>query len=403
MNIIIYKNAVFEVKKMTKRIFLIVLDSLGIGNAPDAAEFGDEGANTLARIAESQRFSIPNLASLGLGCIDGVLCVAKSSPQAAVARLTEVSRGKDTTIGHWEIAGLVSESPLPTYPGGFPREVIEKFEAAVGRKALCNRPYSGTDVIRDFGDEHIASGDLIVYTSADSVFQIAAHEEVVPPRELYRICECAREILVGEHAVGRVIARPFVGESGSYKRTGNRRDFSVKPPRATMLDALKNAGREVIAVGKISDIFAGEGVTRHYPTHSNREGMECTERLLGKDFSGLCFVNLVDFDSMYGHRQDADGYAAALSEFDAWLGKFIAKMSEDDLLLITADHGCDPGDDSTDHTRECTPLIIYGNGIKCGNLGTFEGFGHIAATVCDIFDVDFSTEGGKSLWNRIKK
>ena len=388
---------------MIKRIFLIVLDSLGIGSAPDAEKFGDAGADTLGRISGSGAFSVPNLTNMGLGSIDGVKCVESGTPSAAVARLAEISNGKDTTTGHWEIAGLVSEKPMPTYPDGFPEKIIEKFETAVGRRALCNKPYSGTDVIRDFGDEHVKSGDLIVYTSADSVFQIAAHEDVVPLDELYRICEIAREILVGEHAVGRVIARPFVGTSGNYKRTANRRDFSVKPPRATMLDALKNAGRDVIAIGKIRDIFAGEGVTEHYPTHSNREGMECTENLLKKDFSGLCFVNLVDFDSMYGHRQDVDGYAMALTEFDSWLGEFLPKMEDSDLLMITADHGCDPGDDSTDHTREYTPLIIYGEDVSSGNLGTFKGFGHISATVCDVFGIEFPTEGGKSLWNRIKK
>ena len=387
---------------MVNRIFLIVLDSLGIGNAPDAEKFGDGGANTLARISKSESFSVPYLTELGLGCIDGVDCVKASECRAAVARLSELSNGKDTTTGHWEIAGLVSEKPMPTYPNGFPDEIIKNFETSVGRRVLCNKPYSGTDVIRDYGDEHVRTGDLIVYTSADSVFQIAAHEEIVPPDELYRICEAARKILVGEHAVGRVIARPFVGQSGSYTRTGNRRDFSVKPPRRTMLNALKDGGLDVLAVGKISDIFAGEGVTSHYPTHSNREGMECAEALLTKDFSGLCFVNLVDFDSMYGHRQDTHGYAAALSEFDRWLGGFLPKMGDSDLLMITADHGCDPGDDSTDHTRECVPLIIYGKRVNPCNLGTLKGFGHIAATVCDVFGVEFLAEGGESVWNRIK-
>ena len=387
---------------MIDRIFLIVLDSFGIGNAPDAEKFGDLGANTLGRISVSNHFSAPNLEALGLGMIDGVESVGKVAPGAAVARLAEVSNGKDTTTGHWEIAGLVSEHPMPTYPEGFPDDIIEKFEKAVGRRVLCNKPYSGTDVIRDYGDEHVRTGDLIVYTSADSVFQIAAHEDIVPPHELYRICGVARDILVGEHAVGRVIARPFVGNSGNYTRTANRRDFSLKPPRKTMLDALKGSGLDVIAVGKISDIFAGEGVTKHFPTHSNREGLECAEALLSEEFRGLCFVNLVDFDSMYGHRQDTDGYAGAISDFDKWLSVFLPKMGDSDLLMITADHGCDPGDDSTDHTRECVPLIIYGKEAKPGNLGTFSGFGHISATVCDIFNIEYSGEGGKSLWSRIK-
>ena len=387
---------------MIKRIFLIVLDSLGIGNAPDSKEFGDEGANTLLRISKSPAFSVPNLTDLGLGAIDGVGYIEAKAPKAAVARLTELSRGKDTTTGHFEIAGIVSEKPMPTYPEGFPSEIIDAISAAVGRGVICNKPYSGTDVIRDFGDEHVESGKLIVYTSADSVFQIAAHESILPLDELYRICEVARGILVGEHAVGRVIARPFIGERGNYVRTANRRDFSVKPPKKTMLDVLSEAGLDVIAVGKINDIFSGCGITKHFPTHSNREGMECAERLLSEDFRGLCFVNLVDFDMLYGHRQDTEGYANALSEFDAWLGGFLPQMCEGDLLMITADHGCDPGDDSTDHTRECTPLIIYGDGVRCGNLGTFAGFGHIAETVTDAFNINFSAEGGKSLWNKIK-
>ena len=387
---------------MIKRVFIIVLDSLGIGNAPDAKAFGDEGTNTLKRISQSTAFSVPNLTSLGIGCIDGVDYIERCAPNAAVARLSEASQGKDTTTGHWEIAGLVSDSPMPTYPEGFPEEIIKKFEAATSRRVICNKPYSGTDVIRDYGDEQVKDGALIVYTSADSVFQIAAHEEVVPLDELYRICEIAREILVGEHAVGRVIARPFIGKQGEYKRTANRRDFSVSPPRKTMLDAVSDAGLEVIAVGKIRDIFAGQGVTDAIPTHSNAEGMECTAELLERDFSGLCFVNLVDFDSSYGHRQDIVGYAKALTDFDSRLGELLPKLREGDILMITADHGCDPGDDSTDHTRECVPLIIYGGGIKSGNLGTYHGFGHIAATVCDALGVEFKSEAGESLWRKIK-
>lgn len=387
---------------MAKRIFLIVLDSLGIGNAPDAKAFGDEGANTLKRISESRAFSVPNLTSLGLSCIDGVDYIECRGANAAVARLIETSQGKDTTTGHWEIAGIVSENPMPTYPLGFPEEIIKKLETATGRRVLCNKPYSGTDVIRDFGDEQVKCGGLIVYTSADSVFQIAAHEDVVPLDELYVICGVARDILVGEHAVGRVIARPFVGESGAYKRSANRRDFSLTPPRETMLDAISRAGLDVISVGKIRDIFASQGVTKAIPTHSNGEGMECTSRLCKEEFSGLCFVNLVDFDSNYGHRQDTDGYANALSDFDRWLGGFLPELRNDDVLMITADHGCDPGDDSTDHTRECVPLIIYGKEIKGGNLGTYCGFGHIAATVCDALGVDFQSECGVSLWNKMK-
>lgn len=382
---------------MTKRIFLIVLDSLGIGNAPDAESFGDGGTNTLKRISESSAFSVPTLASLGLSCIDGVDYIEGRNASAKVARLIEASQGKDTTTGHWEIAGIVSDKPMPTYPDGFPEEIIKKLETATGRRVICNKPYSGTDVIRDYGDEQVKCGGLIVYTSADSVFQIAAHEDVIPIDELYGICDVARNILVGEHAVGRVIARPFIGVSGAYKRTANRRDFSLTPPRETMLDAISESGLEVISVGKIRDIFAGQGVTKAIPTHSNAEGMECTLRLAKSEFSGLCFVNLVDFDSNYGHRQDTDGYAKALSDFDGWLLGFLPELSDSDLLIITADHGCDPGDDSTDHTRECVPLIIYGKGLKGGNLGTYFGFGHVAATVCDALGIDFISEVGKSL------
>ncbi|MBR3805340.1 MAG: phosphopentomutase [Clostridia bacterium] len=384
-------------KLKKKRIFLIVLDSLGIGAAPDAKDFGDEGANTLKRISEGG-INIPNLLSLGLSHIDGVDYLPKSGePKAAVARLRELSRGKDTTIGHFEIAGLVSENPMPTYPEGFPEDIIKKFEEAVGRPAIVNKPYSGTKVIEDFGDIHVKSGDLIVYTSADSVFQIAAHEDVVPLDELYEICKKAREILVGEHAVGRVIARPFTGESGNYKRTANRRDFSLKPPRRTLLNALCDKKMDVISVGKISDIFAGEGITENYPTHSNSEGMAKAKALLKKDFTGLCFINLVDFDMLYGHRQDISGYKTALEEFDAFLPTFINNMKDDDLLIITADHGCDPGDKSTDHTREYVPLIICGNAIKGQNFRTLDSFATIAMTVSSLLGVGYTAEAGISL------
>lgn len=384
-------------KLKKKRIFLIVLDSLGIGAAPDAKDFGDEGANTLKRISEGG-INIPNLLSLGLSHIDGVDYLPKSGePKAAVARLRELSRGKDTTIGHFEIAGLVSENPMPTYPEGFPEDIIKKFEEAVGRRAIVNKPYSGTKVIEDFGDIHVKTGDLIVYTSADSVFQIAAHEDVVPLNELYEICKKAREILVGEHAVGRVIARPFLGESGNYKRTANRRDFSLKPPRLTLLNAICDKKMDVISVGKISDIFAGEGITESYPTHSNYEGMAKAKELLKKDFTGLCFINLVDFDMLYGHRQDISGYKTALEEFDAFLPTFINNMKDDDLLIITADHGCDPGDKSTDHTREYVPLIICGNAIKGQNFRTLDSFATIAMTVSSLLGVGYTAEAGISL------
>jgi phosphopentomutase len=313
----------------------------------------------------------------------------------------ELSAGKDTTIGHWEISGIVSKTPLPTYPNGFPDEIIEKFKAATGRDVLCNATYSGTEVIRDYGEEHEKTGALIVYTSADSVFQIAAREDLIPPKKLYEYCEEARKILVGEHGVGRVIARPFIVADGEYKRTANRRDFSLEPPKRTLLDAIKEAGKEVIAIGKIEDIFASRGITDAIHTASNAEGMDLASEFGKKDFSGLCFVNLVDFDSKYGHRQDTDGYAKALSEFDAWLPSFIENMDEDTTLIITADHGCDPGDDSTDHTREFVPLLVYGNGVKAENLGTLQGFGTVARLCADVLEVDFEPDACEIISDKI--
>lgn len=367
---------------MKKRVFVTVLDSFGIGAAPDAAQFGDTNANTLASVAATGELRIPNLISLGLGNIDGVSAVpTTSSPRAAFARLQEKSRGKDTTTGHWELMGIVSEQPMPTYPDGFPREVIDAFEKAVGRGTLCHLPYSGTDVIRDYGEEHLKTGKLIVYTSADSVFQIAAHEELIPTEELYRICRIAREILCGEHGVGRVIARPFEGDAPNFRRTANRRDFSLIPPKETCLDRLQKNDLDVIGVGKIGDIFAMQGIQKSYPSHSNTEGMEITRRIASEDFCGLCFTNLVDFDMHFGHRQDAMGYAHALNAFDAWLGEFLPCMQEDDVLIITADHGCDPSDDSTDHTREYVPFLMVGNTVVPKNLGTIHGFDFVGETV----------------------
>ena len=378
--------------KMKKRVFLIVLDSLGIGAAPDAHLFGDAGTNTLKRISTSKSFNIPTLISLGIGNVDGVDYLEKvDTPPTVLARLCEKSAGKDTTVGHWELAGRVSHSPLPTYPDGFPESIIGEFEKRCGIGALCNKPYSGTEVIRDWGEEHIRTGKLIVYTSADSVFQIAAHEKIVPPDRLYEYCRIARELLTGEHGVGRVIARPFVGEPGNFTRTANRRDFSLKPPYPTLLDKIKEAGLDVISVGKIKDIFDGEGITESLISHSNREGMEMTEELLTRDFHGLCFTNLVEFDSHYGHRQDIDGYAAALTEFDSWLAGFIRGLGEEDALIITADHGCDPGDDSTDHTREYVPFIMLSD-REGKNLGTVTGFDHVARTVAELLGVDFTPE-----------
>ena len=378
-----------------KRIFLIVLDSFGIGAMPDSPAFGDVGVNTLASCATSPKLHIPNMISAGLGNIDGVTCLPKTAQQAAIARLTEASMGKDTTIGHWEIAGLISPDPLPTYPEGFPEEVLAPFRAATGRGVLANAPWSGTAVLDEFGEEHMRTGDLIVYTSADSVFQIAAHEDIVPPEQLYEYCRIARKILVGKHGVGRVIARPFVGTGkGNFKRTANRHDFSLEPPKATLLDAVKAAGLDSIGVGKIYDIFAGIGTTEHVYNQNNAHGMEHTANYAAKDFHGLCFVNLVDFDMVYGHRRNIDGYAAALTEFDAWLGDFLPALGEEDLVMITADHGCDPGyTATTDHTREYVPLLILGKAVKSVNLGTRASFADIAATVAELLGVDYDTPG----------
>ena len=376
---------------MKKRVFLIVLDSFGIGEAPDAAKFGDTGANTLRSVLKSKEAKLDNLKRLGLFNIDGVsFALSEPHPAGAYCRLSEKSAGKDTTVGHWEIAGHISSSPFPTYPDGFPEEIIKAFSEATGRGVLCNKPYSGTKVIADYGEEHIKTGKLIVYTSADSVFQIAAHESVVPPETLYEYCRAARKILTGRHGVGRVIARPFEGdEKTGFVRTSRRHDFSLEPPVPVLPDFVKASGRQSIAVGKIFDIFAGRGFTRHIYTSGNTEGMKRTLEFLKEDFEGLCFVNLVDFDMLYGHRNDIDGYAKALTEFDRWLGEALPLLGVDDVLLITADHGCDPGfTQSTDHTREYIPLIVYSNNIKPGNLGTKAGFSHIGKTVCDLLGVE---------------
>ena len=379
-----------------KRVFLIVLDSCGAGELPDAASFGDFGVNTLRSVSRSGKLEIPNLLAAGLGNIEGLDFFPRAAqPGAAVGRLAEASMGKDTTIGHWEIAGLISRQPLPTYPHGFPEEVLAPFRAATGRGVLANAPWSGTAVINEYGDEHVRTGDLIVYTSADSVFQIAAHEDVVPPEQLYEYCRMARKILQGKHGVGRVIARPFTGSgNGHYTRTANRHDFSLEPPRPTLLDAVSGAGLDSIAVGKIFDIFAGRGMTEHVYTKGNTDGLQKTLGYGSRDFHGLCFVNLVDFDMLYGHRRDVDGYAAALTEFDRWLPEFCRTLGEDDVLIITADHGCDPAyTATTDHTREYIPLVVLGKGIRPVNLGTRTTFSDIAATAAQLLDVPFQGDG----------
>ncbi len=379
-----------------KRIFLFVLDSCGCGAMPDAEKFGDVGVNTLKSCATSAKLHIPNLISYGLGNIDSVDYLGTvEAPKGAYARLHEASMGKDTTIGHWEIAGIVSENPLPTYPEGFPEELLKPFSEATGRGILANAPWSGTAVLDAYGQEHLDTGKLIVYTSADSVFQVAAHEEMVPPEELYEICRTARKLLVGKHGVGRVIARPFLGNSkDGFYRTTNRHDFSLEPPTQTMLDAIKAAGKDMLAVGKIYDIFAGHGTTEHVYTKGNTDGLNKTMAYADRDFNGLCFVNLVDFDMLYGHRRNIEGYAEALTEFDGWFAEFMAKLGEDDLVMITADHGCDPAyTATTDHTREYVPLLIAGKKVKPVNLGTRMSFADIAATVTELLGVEYETPG----------
>lgn len=390
-----------------KRVFLIVLDSFGIGEMPDADQYGDAGSNTLGSCRKSGLFHVPNMDSMGLFAIDGVApeknteqspgLSAYEKQRGAYARLAEQSCGKDTTSGHWEIAGHISQRPMPVFPHGFPDAFMDAYEKATGRRLLCNRPYSGTQVIEDYGREHLETGALIVYTSADSVFQVAAHEEVVPVPELYRYCEIAREMLQGDLGVGRVIARPFTGTPGHFVRTANRHDFSLQPPGVTMLDQISAAGMEVLGVGKINDIFAGKGITDFVRTKDNADGIERTIDWMDRDFHGICFVNLVDFDMLYGHRNDVDGYAAALSYFDAQLPRILDRLRPDDLLMITADHGCDPATPSTDHSREYIPLLMTGErlplsadtGTDMGqngmprpvNCGTRDTFADIGATV----------------------
>ena len=379
-----------------------MLDSVGIGELPDAANFGDAGSNTVGAIRNHPNFNCPNLEALGLFNIEGV-GGGVAAPKASFARMRETSMGKDTTIGHWEIAGIISERPLPTYPNGFPLDLIAEFEARTGRKTICNLPYSGTDVIRDYGDEHCKTGALIVYTSADSVFQIAAHEDIVPVSELYRYCEIARELLTGEHAVGRVIARPFTGEH-PYARTPRRHDYSLIPPQNTIADVLQERGFDTISVGKIFDIFAGKGFSESNPTPNNAGGMAMTDEIAARDFKGLCFTNLVDFDMVFGHRNNIAGYAQALTEFDAWLGGFMERMGEDDICIITADHGCDPATPSTDHSREHTPMLIFGKSIREGvDLGTRATFADIGATVLEALGITDGGIAGESFYSQVAR
>ncbi len=382
-----------------KRVFLIVLDSFGVGAMPDASEYHDEGVNTLSSVASSPYFHADNLTKMGLFQMEGINTQNKNQPHiATIARMAEASKGKDTTIGHWEIAGIHTNQPLPTYPNGFPEEVIAQLKKITGRGILCNLPYSGTEVILEYGKEHVDTGDLIVYTSADSVLQIAAHEEVVPLEVLYEYCHKVREYMQGEHGVGRVIARPFVGEEGNYKRTSNRHDYSLEPTGETMLTQLKEAGHQVIGVGKINDIFVGQGITDYTYTTSNEDGIQKTLSYMEQDFNGLCFVNLVDFDMLYGHRNDIDGYAKAIGYFDDQLPKMCQLIREDDLLMITADHGCDPGYvTSTDHSREYVPFLMYGKKNEPRNLGTRTTFADIGATILDYLQVPSHIKGTSML------
>ena len=387
---------------MTKRVFWLIADSFGIGDAPDAAVFGDEGANTLRSCLQSGDLHLPTMQALGLFNIIGVRGEAVDAPIGNFARMREASQGKDTTIGHWELCGLRSDTPLPTYPNGFPSDVLDKLKAACGRDILCNLPYSGTDVIRDYGEEHVKTGALIVYTSADSVLQIAAHEDVVPIDTLYRYCEAARTIMQGEHGVGRIIARPFDGDTTSgFRRTARRHDYSLTPPDKTVLDLLKEAGKDVIGVGKIFDIFAGAGLTASVRTDNNAHGIRETMRLMNEDFEGLCFVNLVDFDMVYGHRRDVNGYTAALNELDSALGTMLETLRDDDILMLSADHGCDPAFRGTDHTRETVPLLVYGKSLKRGiDLGVRDTFADAGATVARFLGAEaprFGTSFAKEL------
>jgi phosphopentomutase len=387
-----------------QRVCLIVLDSVGIGEMPDAPKFGDAGAHTLGHIAERMQLNVPNMGKLGLSNIEPLQGIAPADqPEAYYGKMAEISVGKDTMTGHWEIMGLNITSPFNTYPEGFPKELLDQFEEATGRKVIGNKPASGTEILDELGEEQMKTGAWIVYTSADSVFQLAAHEEIIPLEELYKACEIARKLtLKDEFSVGRVIARPYVGQPGAFKRTPNRHDYAVKPPAPTVMNAIKDAGKDVIAVGKINDIYTGEGVTEDLHTKNNMDGIEKTIDALGRDFNGLLFTNLVDFDSLYGHRRDPIGYGKALEEFDAYLPRIMERIGENDLLILTADHGNDPIHAGTDHTREYVPLLIYSPRFtSTGSLGIRSTFADIGATVADNFDVT-GTGNGSSFLGELK-
>ncbi len=369
-----------------KRAVIIVMDSVGVGELPDAGKYGDEGSNTIGNIAKNtEGFSLPNMQKLGLGNIDGMQGINRGdNPEGCFGKMGEISAGKDTTTGHWELSGIILEKPFPVYPQGFPQEVMEAFEAAIGTKTLGNIVASGTEIIKMLGDQHVKTGYPIVYTSADSVFQIAAHEDVVPIDRLYEICSIARKLLQGEHAVGRVIARPFAGPSGNYARTDRRHDYSLDPVGDTFLDYAVEKGLKVKAVGKIKDIFNGRGITHSVYTHGNMDGVDKTLEYLKEDFDGVIFTNLVDFDMVYGHRNNIAGYAEALMAFDGRIPEIVAALKEEDILFITADHGCDPSTSSTDHSREYVPLLVYGKQLKAGvNLGIRSTFADLAVTISE--------------------
>ncbi|CCZ94548.1 phosphopentomutase [Corallococcus sp. CAG:1435] len=381
------------------RAFILVIDGFGIGAMPDCKKFGDYGANTLKNIRNAYDLNIPNMQEMGLYCIDGTYSEDRQ-PNAAFARLEELSKGKDTTVGHWEMAGIITSTPLPTFPNGFPKEFVTRLEKELGSKILCNKPYSGTEVIKDYGVEHLATGYPIVYTSADSVLQIAVHMDKYSLEQLYDMCEKARKLCVGKYGVGRVIARPFTGEY-PFVRTADRKDFSINPPAKTLLDFVKDAGMESVAVGKIEYIFNGQGITRSLHTTSNLDGLNKTLEIAKENFDGLVFVNLVDTDMKYGHRRDVYGYAEALEEIDVKVGELVKLLKHDDVLYITGDHGCDPTHKQhTDHTREYTPLLVYGCDVVPTNLGTIKGFDVICDTIKDQLGI---SSGGKSVWEKITR
>ncbi len=388
------------------RVIWLIIDSVGIGALPDSKDFGDIGVNTLGNIVKSYKdIKIPNLLKLGIGNIDGVDFLEKENlPIGSYGRCSEISKGKDTTTGHWEMTGVLVETPFKTFENGFPKDIIDEFERRTKRKVVGNKPASGTAILDEYGEHQMKTGDVIVYTSADSVFQIAAHEEIIPLDELYKMCEIAREIMMGDNAVARVIARPYIGEgTGKFKRTSNRRDYSLSPFEDTVLDNIKESGLDVIAVGKIDDIFNGQGITEAVHTKDNMDGVDKTINYINKENKGLIFTNLVDFDSSFGHRRDIKGYKEALEEFDKRIPEIINSMKEDDVLIINADHGNDPSYKGTDHTREYIPVLVYGKNIKSNvNLGTRKSFSDIGATVSDILNVKLP-KNGQSFKNDILK